>query len=431
MQVSRQHWVANKNLSEEIKNRINEIYFSKENREKKTPEEIYQEIIHIKVGKCEICGHDVYLGIPCPGIYNRKLPENPTIYQLKHYKYNCNNVAKAAQNRDNSYLVERNKTQKMRESSRKIGLITGPINMKNNHKKYDIKKSCEECADLNCKNRNNLKLNQFIIGIGCLTKFNNSESMKEAITKRNVENWKNPEYAKKIASNLGEFCIPNFITKNNVRYYKDKELNQLCKDLLFKKEDISNYSGFNIRFGEVYYNSENVLTGKINKFNNSSFYEKDKELYYYDREIKDYVFWNDYKAKFLIFSKDIVLPVEFVIIPTFRTQDSENWEGAKQAFEQSLIDLNISWFVYIKFYINESNKSIPLVCGKSGSLLVNNSGNDLSFSTDINDGPARRFLIENNYQWDKARIAILKCDSEKEAYEKENYYAYKLNLFNS
>ena len=225
--------------------------------------------------------------------------------------------------------------------------------------------------------------------------------------------------------------MPNFITKNNVRYYKNKELTQLCKDLLSGKENISNYPGFNIRFGEVYYNSENVLTGEINKFNNSSFYEKDNQLYYFDKEISDYILWDKFKKKFLVLSKDINLPKEFEIVSTFRTQDSENWEGAKQAFEQSLLDLNVEWFVYIKFYINENNQSIPLVCGKSGSLLVNDSGSDLSFSTYINDGPARRFLAENNCQWDKTRIAILKCDSEKEAYLIEQKYLKELNLFSS
>ena len=310
----------------------------------------------------------------------------------------------------------------MRESSRKTGLITGPKNIRKAHELNTGLKFCNNCQ----------KETSHLLGVGCLICHNNSEVMKNATIKRNIENWKNPEYAKKIASNLGEFCIPNFITKNNIRYYKDKELTQLCKDLLSGKENISNYPGFNIRFGEIYYNSENVLTGEINKFNNSSFYEKDKELYYYDREIKDYMLWNDYKAKFLIFSKDIMLPVEFEIIPTFRKQDSQNWEGAKQAFEQSLLDLNIGWFVYIKFHINDKkNKSIPLVCGKSVSLLVNNSGSDLSFSTDINDGLARRFLADNNYQCDKTKIAILKCNSEKEIYEKENYYINKLKLFNS
>ena len=67
--------------------------------------------------------------------------------------------------------------------------------------------------------------------------------------------------------------------------------------------------------------------------------------------------------------------------------------------------------------------------GKSGSKLVNANGSDVSFSTDIDDGPARRFLAENKLKWDKTKIAILKCNNENEAYEKEKHYLNKLNLF--
>lgn len=74
-----------------------------------------------------------------------------------------------------------------------------------------------------------------------------------------------------------------------------------------------------------------------------------------------------------IFNKniDFKLPEDFQIIQTFRSQDSQDWTGARQAFEQNLIDLNIEWFTYIKFYIDENNKIRPLVAGKSGSLNVN------------------------------------------------------------
>ena len=170
-------------------------------------------------------------------------------------------------------------------------------------------------------------------------------------------------------------------------------------------------------------NSKCGNQNKILKINNV--------LYYYDKSIKDYLPWEEYKLKFTTLSNNIELPKDFSIVSTFRIQDSENWEGAKQVFEQTLLDLNVGWFIYVKFYINKENKSIPLVCGKSGSLLVNNRGSDVSFSIDINDGPARRFLAENNFKWDKTRIAILKCNSENEAYKKEEFYLKELNLFGS
>ena len=64
-------------------------------------------------------------------------------------------------------------------------------------------------------------------------------------------------------------------------------------------------------------------------------------------------------------------------------------------------------------------------------MNVNDRGTDVSFSTNINDGPARRFLQENGYQWNKEIVAILPCESEQDAYEKEELYLEKLNLFGS
>lgn len=43
---------------------------------------------------------------------------------------------------------------------------------------------------------------------------------------------------------------PNFITKNNIRYYKGQLLENICNDLLNGKENINNYPGFSIRFGK-------------------------------------------------------------------------------------------------------------------------------------------------------------------------------------
>ena len=233
---------------------------------------------------------------------------------------------------------------------------------------------------------------------------------------------------------------PNFITKNNVRYYKNIEINEFSEKILSGKLDINDYPGINIRYGRVCYETEDIITSqKLLKI--SKFEIKDNVLYFYDKEVNDYIPWEEYKKKFIIQSNkytDInnilsLLP-GFKLYPTFRTQDSYSWSGGtKQAFEQSLIDDGISWFVYIKFYLDKQGNSKPLVCGKSGSLLVNSNGSDLSFSTDINDGPARRFLAENSgkYLWDKTKVAILACSSEKEAYELERKYLEELNIFGS
>ena len=254
----------------------------------------------------------------------------------------------------------------------------------------------------------------------------------------------------------------NFIVKNNVRYYKEKILDQLCNDLLNEKENISNYPGFSIRFGKVCYHGIDVLTDEKILLNNSNFTERNDILYYYDKSINQYVPWEDYKLKFSrmrttseinnfikklkaleIFQPKHMGPMDsydlndiIQLLPTFRTQDSQDWTGAKNAFEQSLVDADIHWFTYIKFYIDNKKKTEdavirPLVVGKSGSLLVNNSGSDLSFSTDINDGPARKFLNDENLQWDKTQILIIKAKSERQALFYEWKIADVYELFES
>jgi len=127
----------------------------------------------------------------------------------------------------------------------------------------------------------------------------------------------------------------------------------------------------------------------------------DNRILYFDKSIGNYVCWSCYKEKFI----DIGYSDNFIkklkenydnveLFSTFRTQDSEDWSGgARSAFERNLIERDISWFVYVKFYHNKNkNKIEPLVVGKTGSLLVNISGTDVDFSEDENDGPARRFL---------------------------------------
>ena len=44
------------------------------------------------------------------------------------------------------------------------------------------------------------------------------------------------------------------------------------------------------------------------------------------------------------------------IQPTFISQDSEDWTGASLAFEQDLVDKEIYYFTYIKFYIKSIDK---------------------------------------------------------------------------
>lgn len=245
------------------------------------------------------------------------------------------------------------------------------------------------------------------------------------------EYWENnPELRKSNAiNNLGEYCIQNLQIKNNILFYKDYEWNDFCNKIKSGELDINSFPGIENRFGIITYNRIDPLTNKkILKI--SDFQIVDNVAFYYDQFAHDYILWSEYKSKFKTQNVDN-LPEGFEIYPTFRVQDSKDWKGSLQAFEQNLVDNEIGWFAYIKFYIDENNEIKPLVCGKTGSKLVNVSGSDVSFSTDINDGPARRFLQEEGFEWCKTQIAILKCDSEEEAYEKELLYIKELNLFRS
>ena len=250
---------------------------------------------------------------------------------------------------------------------------------------------------------------------------------------------------------------PNFIIKNNIKFYKEENLENLCNDLLNGKRNIKDYPGFEIRFGRVCYNHMDVLTNEKLLYNDSNFTMQKEILYYLDRTINQYIPWDDFKAKFNrkrltknvesfisnlksldIFQPKSMGPVDsydlddtIKLYPTFRSQKSNDWTGAKGAFEQSLVDNNVNWFCYIKFYINRNDNIRPLVVGKSGSLNVNNNGSDVSFSTDINDGPARKFLNDENLQWDKTQILIIKAKSERQALFYEWKIADVYELFES
>ena len=189
----------------------------------------------------------------------------------------------------------------------------------------------------------------------------------------------------------------------------------------------------------------------------SSFKAENNIWFYYDKLNNQYIPWDNYKAKFnqKILTKDIESFINSIksldifqpkamgpvksynlddiikLYHTFRSQESNDWAGAKCAFERSLIENSVNWFCYIKFYIDRNSKIRPLVVGKSGSLNVNSSGSDISFSTNINDGPARRFLIEEGVVWDKTQILIIKSKSEQQALFYEQKISDIYGLFGS
>lgn len=138
-----------------------------------------------------------------------------------------------------------------------------------------------------------------------------------------------------------------------------------------------------------------------------------------------------YKKRFPKVRKRIFLRMNhFKLYPTFRTS-KDSWNGDKIAFEENLLNNKIKYFVYIKFFIDKKGKAIPIVCGKSGSSIVNSSGSDLSFSIDIDHGPARKFLNKNKLEWCYDLVFIRKCKDQKHAYEIERTITKKFKLFGS
>lgn len=451
LQVSRQHWVKSAKYSDELKRQIDDIYFDKKLRETKTPEEIYQMIISLEIDPCPICKHKLTLGSPsCPNMLpsGNQLPENPTDGQLKHYNHWLKNFHQGISNsisiksckdckdlhcyaRDETIdkvsfrgarcMRKFNLSEDKMEASRKVGSKTGGRNIMKAHRKHSGMKFCSKCG----------RQTHHLVGVGCLPCHNNSDVMRNATIKRNLESWKDPEYAKIIAANLGDLCKPNFQTKNAVRFYKGQHLETLCKQLLDGSENIKNYPGFSIRFGRVCYHGMDVLTDEGILLTGNLFAERNDVLYYFDINTGDYVHWEEWKRKFMSLNIDFHLPYGFEFIPTFRDQNSNDWSGARVAFEHHLVELEIGWFAYIKFYISHVGEIKPLVVGKSGSMLVNNNGSDLSFSENVDDGPARKFLYESGFQWCKTQIAVMKCENELEAYTAERKTMKELHVFGS
>ena len=306
--------------------------------------------------------------------------------------------------------------------SRKCSSIyAGRFSCKNLYEEY-----CDKCGEItkhnpdgSCKKCISLQNLQS----ESMQKWIKSEECNE-IRRSNRQKWNNSEYGKKFHSKI----ISDF--------NKSKEGQENIKRNLNKIHNLMSQG-----FGA---NSEENLRKRIlnTNFGGCLNFKFDDKTLYYDYSINDYIPWNEYKEKFKIkieasnnFIDDIKLiyPNAF-IQTTFRTQESDNWAGARQAFEFNLIEKNINWFSYIKFFIDEVGNIKPLVVGKTGSLNVNANGSDVSFSTDINDGPARRFLNDEKnkgFEWCKTQILIIPCENENEAYNVEKFIFDNFNLFQS
>jgi len=124
----------------------------------------------------------------------------------------------------------------------------------------------------------------------------------------------------------------------------------------------------------------------------------------------------------------------YKICDTDLAQNDKRWRrGYKSKFQQSLVDDNLKFFAYIKFYLDEG-KRYALVAGKSGSYAVNSSGCDLRFLKHPYKGEAKIWLSNNDKEWCQTEILVISTiseddkESEKEAYRIEKYLAETFGL---
>lgn len=271
-----------------------------------------------------------------------------------------------------------------------------------------------------------------------------SKNSKILAKKRIEDGTQNFQYLYNIECNKNFKNYSNCINKDNINIKKN--INGIC-------EENGSSHGLKLKFCEkcnknTFHNGTKCIIcnpkSKCGLVNYLVYIDEQK--YYYDISINEYVKWNDYCEKFKINIdinntndnsnnininlkeiKEFCSKENFEIITTFRSQNSQDWTGARIAFEESLVENNIGWFIYVK--LTEYNKL--LLCGKTGSLLVNKSGTDVNFSKDEKDGPARQFLKENNITWNKTIILIKRCNSEKEALIVEKDIQKRYGLFGS
>lgn len=214
VQVSYQHAKANENISSDIREIYTSIYYQ-EGSKNLGAQFIYDQICDIDIGICDICGDSYVFGDKfCRNNFNIKRRKIDTLndFEKKHKEF-LSNVAK--ENIKNAYEEKycdvctkitvwhstlgcmpcHNRSDKMREASRRVGLVTGPINAKKAHENDGVR-WCDICE----------METMHIFGVGCMRCHNRKDFMREATAERNRYNWANdPEYRKRIASNLGKY----------------------------------------------------------------------------------------------------------------------------------------------------------------------------------------------------------------------------------
>ena len=219
-------------------------------------------------------------------------------------------------------------------------------------------------------------------------------------------------------------CRPNFITEDNILYYKDHPFAEIRDGLLSGELDIADYPGFAIKFDTVTYHNIDPMTNEKILFSGKNFELRDGIEYVFDRITDKYVLWEKYKSDFQTdkINNNVMHKIEEefnnlggLYLQTFISKDSPLNCG-HALFDKLLTENNINWFAYIKFIKNtQTGDILPAVAGKSGSLNVNSSGGDLSFSLDPKHGPTRKLINEScgTIDWVYNQVYVIPCDSEE------------------
>lgn len=280
----------------------------------------------------------------------------------------------------------------LRENNRKIYSDPELRNKTNSHlktMKRSHKEFCKECNEETT----------FLNGVGCMKCHNKSNRMRKAASKNMLQIHKDfPEMAKEHGKKYG---IENLLLKN-----------KFCK----------NCNQDTLHRGNVCTECQPEAFGSICP----NFIIKNDILYYKEEK------WEDYKDKFKLKNVEADFDNEYNGFwqNTYRLE--ENSIKGQDAMERELIEKNVGWFVYIKFYIDKEENIKPLVVGKTGSKLVNISGTDIKFDlNNIDHSPGRRFIADNNFEWYKDKIYVIPCNSEKEAKMLESKLQNEYYLFGS
>lgn len=302
-----------------------------------------------------------------------------------------------------------------------------------------------------------------ICGCNCSQKYYNTLNTSEEMIKHSIENCNkmntyHKEYCKicKDETLHDEFgyCIvcnprvniPNFIIKNNVKFYKNEPVSQIIEKLERGEYSLKNFPKWNKRFGRWCYNTIDILNDEKLLYTGSNFTVKDNIKYVLDKSNGYYVLWDNIVQSHLKRlnnnnnNEEIssLINVEgFVKEPIFNNSDNPDmWN--RSITDQYLKDKGYNWIVYIKLFKNK-----PFIVGKTGTTNVIHSGIDFDFRVGSNNianynSPGRQFIRENYPEYiggctDHEFVLVKNFASEDEikALEFEKYIAIKYNLFES